>query len=53
MLDRNGIAAIWDTHIAAAAAYGLGNREIAADLTESSVKNREVVEQRGAAAGLK
>jgi hypothetical protein len=34
MLDRNGIAAIWDTHVAAAAAYGLGNREIAADLME-------------------
>ena len=34
MLAHTGIAAIWDTHVAAAAAYGLGNQEMAGELTE-------------------
>ena len=34
MLARHGIAFIWDTHVAAAAAYGLGNLSIAEDLTQ-------------------
>jgi hypothetical protein len=34
LLAQSGVTAIWDTHIAAAAAYGLGNREIAASLVE-------------------
>src|SRR5437763_7044169 len=34
MLDRHGLAFIWDTHVAAAAAYGLGQLSIAEDLTE-------------------
>ena len=34
MLAHTGIAAIWDTHIAAAAAYGLGKPDIAAGLIE-------------------
>jgi hypothetical protein len=32
MLASNGIAAIWETHIAAAAAYGLGNMDVATTL---------------------
>jgi hypothetical protein len=34
MLARYGVRFIWDTHVAAAAAYGLGQLSIAADLTE-------------------
>ena len=34
MLAKTGIAAIWHTHVAAAAAYGLGKREIADELTQ-------------------
>jgi hypothetical protein len=34
ILAHNGIAAIWDTHIAAAAAYGLDKLDAAAELTE-------------------
>jgi hypothetical protein len=34
MLALTGITAIWDTHVAAAAAYGLGRPDIAANLTE-------------------
>ena len=34
MLAQNGIAAIWDAHVAAAAAYGLGKHEMAASLIE-------------------
>lgn len=34
MLARYGIRFIWDTHVAAAAAYGLGKLSIAADLTD-------------------
>ena len=34
MLARYGMRFIWDTHVAAAAAYGLGKLSIAADLTE-------------------
>jgi hypothetical protein len=34
LLAQSGVAAIWDIHVAAAAAYGLGNREMAAELTE-------------------
>ena len=34
MLARYGIVFIWDTYIAAAAAYGLGNLSIAAELIE-------------------
>ena len=34
MLARTGIAAIWDAHVAAAAAHGLGQPDIAAELTE-------------------
>ena len=34
LLDGHGIAAIWDTHVAAAAAYGLGKLNVAASLTE-------------------
>ena len=33
LLAQYGIAFIWDTHVAAAAAYGLGNLSIAKDLT--------------------
>jgi hypothetical protein len=32
MLAQNGVAAIWDAHVAAAAAYGLGNPGIDAEL---------------------
>jgi len=32
MLAQTGIAAIWDAHVAAAAAYGLGKPDIAAEL---------------------
>jgi hypothetical protein len=32
MLAQSGVAAIWDAHVAAAAAYGLGNPDIAAEL---------------------
>ena len=34
MLAHTGIAAIWDTHIAAAAAYGLGKHDLADGLIE-------------------
>lgn len=34
MLARTGIAAIWDAHVAAAAAHGLGQTDIAAELAE-------------------
>ena len=34
MLAHNGNAAIWDVHVAAAAAKGLGNHEMAASLVE-------------------
>jgi len=34
MLARYGVMFIWDTHIAAAAAYGLGNKALAEDLIE-------------------
>jgi hypothetical protein len=34
MLARYGNAFIWDTHVAAAAAYGLGNLSIAEDLIQ-------------------
>ena len=34
MLARTGIAVIWDALVAAAAAHGLGQPDIAADLTE-------------------
>ena len=34
MLERHGLAFIWDTHVAAAAAYGLGQLSIAEDLAE-------------------
>ena len=34
MLALTGIAAIWDAHVAAAAAYGLGKHEMAASLIE-------------------
>ena len=34
MLALTGIAAIWDAHLAAAAAYGLGKHEMAASLIE-------------------
>ena len=34
MLDRHGLAFIWDSHVAAAAAYGLGDQSLAQDLTE-------------------
>ena len=34
MLAHNGLVAIWDAHVAAAAAYGLGNHEIAASVVE-------------------
>jgi len=34
MLARHGPGFIWDTHVAAAAAYGLGNKAVAEDLTE-------------------
>ena len=34
MLARYGIRFIWEAHVAAAAAYGLGKLSIAADLTE-------------------
>jgi hypothetical protein len=34
MLAHNGIAAIWDFHVAAAAAHGLGKHDMAASLIE-------------------
>jgi hypothetical protein len=34
MLARYGIAFIWDAHVAAAAAYGLGNQSVARSLIE-------------------
>jgi len=34
MLTRNGLAAIWDIHVAAAVAYGLGKSELAEELVE-------------------
>ena len=34
MLARYGNKFIWDTHVAAAAAYGLGNLRIAEDLLQ-------------------
>ena len=34
VLARHGIAAIWDFHVAAAAAYGVGNRAVAQSLIE-------------------
>ena len=34
MLAHSGIAAIWDLHVAAAAAKGLGKHEMAASLVE-------------------
>jgi len=34
MLARYGIAFIWEAHVAAAAAYGLGKLSVATDLTE-------------------
>jgi hypothetical protein len=34
MLSLTGIAAIWDAHVAAAAAHGLGEVEMAASLME-------------------
>ena len=34
MLAHNGIAAIWDAHVAAAAAHGLGKHDMAASLIE-------------------
>ena len=34
MLAHNGIAAIWDSHVAAAAAHGLGKHDMAASLIE-------------------
>jgi hypothetical protein len=34
MLAEHGVAFIWDTHVAAAAAYGLGEPDVARDLVE-------------------
>ena len=34
MLAQTGIAAIWDAHVAAAAAHGLGKPDMAASLIE-------------------
>ena len=34
MLAQYGVAAIWETHVGAAAAYGLGKLDIAASLIE-------------------
>jgi hypothetical protein len=34
MLDSSGIKAIWDAHLAAAAAYGLGKHDLAETLVE-------------------
>ena len=34
MLAHNGIAAIWEAHVAAAAAHGLGKHDMAASLIE-------------------
>ena len=34
MLAHNGLVAIWDAHVAAAAAYGLGKLDMAASLIE-------------------
>lgn len=42
MLARYGMVFIWDTHIAAAAAYGLGNKVLAEDLTEIAEAAEEV-----------
>ena len=42
MLARYGMVFIWDTHIAAAAAYGLGNKVLAEDLIEIAEAAEEV-----------
>jgi hypothetical protein len=34
MLARTGMAAIWDAHVAAAAAHGIGQLDIAAELIQ-------------------
>jgi hypothetical protein len=34
MLARFGVGVIWDTHVAAAAAFGLGKPELADELVE-------------------
>jgi hypothetical protein len=46
MLAEHGIAVIWDTHIAAAAAYGLGQFGLAAWLTEIAEAAEEKVIRR-------
>lgn len=42
MLARYGMVFIWDTHVAAAAAYGLGNKVLAEDLTKIAEAAEEV-----------
>jgi len=42
MLARYGVAFIWDTHVAAAAAYGRGKLSIADDLTEIGKAAEEI-----------
>jgi hypothetical protein len=42
MLAQYGIKFIWDTNVAAAAAYGLGNNALAADLIEIAEAAEEV-----------
>ena len=42
MLTQYGIKFIWDTHVAAAAAYGSGNNTLAEDLIEIAEAAEEV-----------
>ena len=47
MLAEHGIAAIWDIHVAAAAAYGLGRTDVATSLIEvAEAAEREWLKER-------
>jgi hypothetical protein len=49
MLAQFGIKFIWDAHVAAASAYGLGNVDLADDLIDIA----EAAERRSVQAGLR
>ena len=42
MLARFGVVFIWEAHVAAAAAHGLGQRAVAEDLTEIAEAAEEI-----------
>ena len=42
LLAQHGMKVIWDTHVAAAAAHGLGNNALAEDLIEIAEAAEEV-----------